>query len=242
MTFTDSRPPHDPATCSRVPCGKCRVQAKPQAPAIPANPHDVSPPSRPSLPKHLDPIAIAEALEGAARALRKTGRPTWQRFHDWTPTPRIPAYPGPDDEQDEDGKVKRPARTIEDERERLEDAQAGKYWAELAATAPRIFADANRLARLVDIANHPNRKGAVSNVQGCELCAAAGLKDGKNPIPFDHHGSVAGRLLRDTYLCDGHYRVIYRHGDPSRPGAFIPTADQTRRWWTTGTWRLKESA
>lgn len=225
-------PKHDPGTCDRDGCGKCKPKGKSQAPAIKANPHNVSPPSKPSLPKHLNPDAIATELEKAARAIRASGQETWARFHDWQPAPRIPTFPGPDDEQDETGRPIRRERSSEDERERLENAQAGLYWTELAVVAPRLYDTAVRMTRLVDIANIPNRKGSVSNLQGCELCTQAGLKEGGKPIPFDHHSNVGERLSRDMYLCQPHYLYVQRHDH-------APTAEQTRHWSATGTWKVK---
>lgn len=229
---TDIRPPHDPATCTRVPCGRCRPHESPQPPAILPNPHDAAPPPRPSIPKHLDPLALAAELEQTAKALRESGEKTWLRIHDWTPTPRIPTYPGPDDEEDEDGRPVRPPRSAEDERDRFEDVQAGRYWSELAAIVPRVDADTRRLRRLVAIANIPNRKGSVSNTQGCELCAQAGVKDNGKPVPFDHHSNVNERLPRDMFLCQPHYLYVQRHDH-------APTSEQTRHWSATGTWKVK---
>ena len=229
---TDIRPPHNPETCTRVPCGRCRPHEAPKPPVILPNPHDAAPPAGPYIPKHLDPLALADELEQTAQALRKSGAKTWQRIHDWTPTPRIPTYPGPDDEEDEDGTPVRPPRSTEEERNRLEDAQASRYWSELAAIIPRVDADTRRLRRLVAIANVPNRKGSVSNAQGCELCTTAGVKANGQPVPFDHHSNVGERLPRNMFLCQPHYLYVQRHDH-------APTCEQTRHWSATGTWKVK---
>ena len=227
------RLPHNPATCTRVPCGQCKPPSRAQAPAILPNPHDAAPPRPAYIPPHLDPITLAGELEHAAKVLRASGQDTWQRLHDWTPAPRIPTYPGPDDEdEDEEGKPVRPVRSIEDERDHLEKAQASRYWSELATLVPRIDADTRRIRRLVEIANTPNRKGSVSNSQGCELCTQAGLKHNGQPVPFDHHSNVGERLPRDMFLCQPHYLYVQRHDH-------APTAEQTRHWSATGTWKVK---
>lgn len=223
---------HDSDTCTRVPCGRCKPQGPPRAPAILPNPHDAAPPAAPFIPKHLNPFALASELERTARTLREAGQETWLRFDDWTPSPRIPTYPGPDDEQDEEGKPLRRLRSVDDERDRIEDAQAGRYWLELAALILRVDADSRRLCRLVEIANHPNRKGSVSNTQGCELCTQAGLKQNGQPVPFDHRSNVGERLPRDMFLCQPHYLYVQRHDH-------APTAEQTRHWSATGTWKVK---
>lgn len=229
---TDLRAPHNPETCTRVPCGRCKPKGTAQAPAILPNPHNAAdPPPRP-IPHHLDPLSLADALEQTAKALRESGETSWHKFNDWTPTPRIPTYPGPDDDEDPDGQPVRPTRSAEDERDRLEEAQAGRYWSEIATIVPRVDADTRRLKTLVAIATKPNRKGSVSNAQGCELCAAAGVKQNGQPVPFDHHSNVGERLPRNMYLCQPHYLYVQRHDH-------APTNDQTRHWSATGTWKVK---
>lgn len=239
----DRRPPHDPSTCTREHCGRCNPPAPgpASAPAIPSNPHGVGTPRRPVPRLAVDPDVLAGHMQKALDALRAGGDETWVRFDAWTHSPRIPTFANqPDDEPDEDGKPKRPTRSMEDERDRMLDAQAASYWGELSALVARLDPDLQRLKELVQIANQPRPHTPKALIQGCELCTAAGLKQGKEPIPFDHRGNVAGRLSRDMFLCDGHYRIIYRHGDPTRPG-WVPTSEQTRRWYATGTWRVKES-
>lgn len=66
---------------------------------------------------------------------------------------------------------------------------------------------------------------------GCDLCTTAGLKD----RPWDHHGSVSGRLTKDMYLCDTHYQFVYRTG-------CAPSPEQTSHWDRTGSWRIRETA
>jgi len=231
MTMLDGTtvPKHDPDTCQRQPCRRCQPPGVSAAPKVRDNPHDAAPSPRSSLPKDLDPISLAQTFEAAAKALRATGVVTWQRLHDWRPTPHIPTYPGPDD----DGEQKqRPPRSAAEEQDRLENAQASRYWTELSTTAPRARADAQRITRLCDIANHPNRKGSVSNTQGCELCTLAGLKQNGAAVPFDHRSNVGERLERDMFLCQPHYLYVQRHDHP-------PTTEQTRHWSTTGTWKVK---
>lgn len=73
----DIRPKHDPAKCTRQPCGSCRPQES-KAPPVKENPHDADVPranpdpvvARIGLPAHPDPATIATALEAAAKALR----------------------------------------------------------------------------------------------------------------------------------------------------------------------------
>lgn len=77
----DIRPPHDPDTCTREGCGRCRIQSKTKAPTIGVNPHDADAPPAPpdatvhsiGLPKHPDPFTIAAAFEEAAKAIRSRG-------------------------------------------------------------------------------------------------------------------------------------------------------------------------
>lgn len=224
------RPPHNPETCTRVPCGRCKPSGPSQAPGIVPNPHNAAPPAPAYIPPHLNPLTLASELEETARLLREHGDKTWHRFDDWTPTPQIPTYPGPDD--DDEGQPVRRERSAEDERDRWERVQAGRYWSELTTVVPRVSADAHRLRRLVEIARHPNHKGSVSNSQGCELCTAAGLKQNGQPVPFDHRSNVGERLPRDMFLCQAHYLYIQRHDH-------APTTEQTRHWSATGTWKVK---
>lgn len=73
----DIRPPHDPETCGRNPCGKCQPHPS-TAPPVSANPHDAEVPrtnpdpvvAKVGLPAHPDPATIASALEAAAKAIR----------------------------------------------------------------------------------------------------------------------------------------------------------------------------
>lgn len=66
---------------------------------------------------------------------------------------------------------------------------------------------------------------------GCDLCTAAGLKD----RPWEHKGSVSGRLTKDMYLCTAHYQFIHRTGH-------APSVEQTAHWDRTGSWRIRETA
>lgn len=66
---------------------------------------------------------------------------------------------------------------------------------------------------------------------GCDLCTAAGLKD----RPWEHKGSVGGKLSQDMYLCNQHHQFISRNG-------FAPSDEQTTHWDRTGSWRIKETA
>lgn len=66
---------------------------------------------------------------------------------------------------------------------------------------------------------------------GCDLCTAAGLKD----RPWEHKGSVSGRLTKDMYLCTAHYQFIHRNG-------LAPSVEQTSHWDRTGSWRIRETA
>lgn len=65
---------------------------------------------------------------------------------------------------------------------------------------------------------------------GCDLCTEAGLKD----RPWDHHGSVGGKLNRDMYLCNTHYQFVHRNG-------YAPSPEQTTHWDRTGSWRIPAS-
>lgn len=81
MTAYDMDTRHDPATCERSVCGKCRVQGKTRAPVIPVNPHDADAPPPPpdravhsiGLPRHSAPMEIAKRLRELARALEDEG-------------------------------------------------------------------------------------------------------------------------------------------------------------------------
>ena len=72
---------HDPASCERVPCGRCRPSKPPSPPVIARNPHDAAVPPIPpdaavasiGLPRHPTPFEIAGVLEDTAKALRRDG-------------------------------------------------------------------------------------------------------------------------------------------------------------------------
>lgn len=70
--------------------------------------------------------------------------------------------------------------------------------------------------------------------KGCDLCTDAGLKQDGQPIPWEHKGNVAGRLPKDMHLCNAHYYFVYNRG-------YAPSSDQTRHWWTTGTWKVRDT-
>lgn len=81
LFYIDPRPPHDPETCGREPCGRCTPPRKTTAPAIARNPHDAEVPrSRPGqvvasvgLPGHPEPAVIATALRAMADAIDDDG-------------------------------------------------------------------------------------------------------------------------------------------------------------------------
>lgn len=223
MTTFDTTPLHDPETCTRVPCGRCKPPSPSRAPGIIPNPHNTQGPSKPTLPKSLDPDALVDELEPILRDFRKQGRDAGNLFADWTVRPRIPTFPEANDGHE---------RSIEDQRNHLENAKAAAYWSEWLTLLPRLRDDARRLKALMKIAGEPNRIGSVSNVQGCELCADSGVKQDGKPVPFDHRSNVGERLPRDMFLCQAHYLYVQRHDH-------APTREQTRHWSTTGTWKVK---
>lgn len=182
---------------------------------------------------------LASTLEKAAKALRSPAAGIAEgRFDDWTKRGRIPTYPGPDDDEapelGPDGKPKPkapPVSTADAERDRLENEQAARYQDEWRTLKKRAEADALRIARLVEIGNPPRPKAAPDNMQGCELCTEAGLKKDGKVIPYEHTSNVGERLHRDKRLCTPHYDYIRKHD-------VEPSKDQTRHWWSHGTWKV----
>lgn len=80
-TYETVMPKHDAESCTRVPCGRCRPQGKPQVPTVGPNPHDAAAPPEPpdavvksiGLAKHLGPHDLAAELRKAARILEEQG-------------------------------------------------------------------------------------------------------------------------------------------------------------------------
>jgi hypothetical protein len=71
--------------------------------------------------------------------------------------------------------------------------------------------------------------------KGCDLCTAAGILEAGEPVPWEIRGNVSGKLTRDLCLCRPHYKFVW---DKERE----PTPDETRHWWTTGAWKLREAS
>src|SRR5690606_7205038 len=137
-------PHHDPTTCTREPCSRCRPKDKPRVPT-PVD-HQVRGPVAPAKIRPVDPDTITDALTEALRVWRPLGSSTIDRFTDWE-RPRLP------DSQERGGGAGGTA-SVDTIRDRIEDHQANRYAEELSHLLRRLNSDLNRLVTLVQIA-HP---------------------------------------------------------------------------------------
>lgn len=93
---TDIRPPHDPESCTRAGCGRCRPKGKANVPPIPTTgenggigPHDVETPPPPpdravasiGRVKHSPPSKLAEIARDFARLMDDQGLDIFDRLH-----------------------------------------------------------------------------------------------------------------------------------------------------------------
>lgn len=82
----DPRPPHDPETCQREPCGRCRESGDPRPPR-PVD-HDVKRTKRPTARRELD---LGRRTEEIGRRLEAEGQAASQHFYEWEREERIAA-------------------------------------------------------------------------------------------------------------------------------------------------------
>lgn len=143
MSVHDLR--HDPETCTRDYCGRCKPSGEPDLP--PLVDHDVAVPTDQQVRQVNEQVAKwSDAVDlwshaGAGMLARASA---WQVSND--------ALLRPDDGSDEDqDEARRESRSDKDRRESMWDAQAARYADELAALLKRVDADMARLTRLNEI-------------------------------------------------------------------------------------------
>lgn len=155
-------PHHDPTTCTREPCSRCRPKDKPRVPT-PVD-HQARGPVAPAKLRPVDPDTITNALTEALRTWRPLGSSTIDRFTDWERL-RLP------DSQERGGGD---GGTASDDtvKDRRDDWQTNQYARELAALTSRLRTDLARLTALVQIA-HPDQPRALrhSDVTAAQLIA-----------------------------------------------------------------------
>lgn len=78
LFYVDPRPPHDPATCRREPCGRCRESGVPSPPR-PVD-HDVKRTRRPVARRELD---LGRRAEQVGQRLEAEGQAAAQHFYEW---------------------------------------------------------------------------------------------------------------------------------------------------------------
>lgn len=76
---------HNPATCTRVPCGRCRGSGEPNPPK-PID-HDVAPKRKPQSRRELD---LGREGERVSRRLQGEGQSAGQHFYEWEREGKIP--------------------------------------------------------------------------------------------------------------------------------------------------------
>lgn len=163
-------PHHDPATCTREPCSRCRPKAKPHLP--PPIDRQVRGPVPPAKIRTVDPDKLTDALTEALRTWRPLGESTIDRFAAWEHAPQ----PASGERGGGDGG----ATSDDTARDRLDDRQASRYRHELATLTQRIHADLSRLTTLVQIA-HPDQPRVLRH---SDMTAAQLIADGWCPSCF----------------------------------------------------------
>lgn len=150
-------PKHDPASCTREPCSRCRPKAKPRVP--PPIDHQVARhrlnPTNPWVPlapllrtmAKVMPADLAKQMTDLADAIRDHGQERWERLLAWehlTPPGGISLVhtePGDDDEEErDDTRPRTPTISLTEEQLRHLDHAAGRYAAEARVAAARLHA------------------------------------------------------------------------------------------------------
>ena len=152
---------HDPQSCTRIPCGRCRPKDKPRVPT-PVD-HQARGPVAPAKLRPVDPDTITDALTEALRTWRPLGASTIDRFTDWE-RPRLP-------DSQERGGGDGGAASVDTIRDRIEDHRATRYAEELSHLLRRLNSDLNRLVTLVQIAHPEPRVLRHSDMTATQLVA-----------------------------------------------------------------------
>lgn len=201
-------PHHDPATCTREPCSRCRPKDKPRVPT-PVD-HQARGPVAPAKLRPVDPDTITDALTEALRVWRPLGESTIDRFAAWQ-QPRLP-------DTGERGGGDGGAAAIDTIKDRIENSQANRYAAELAALTSRLRTDLARLTTLVQIA-HPDQPRVLRH---SDMTAAQLIADGWCPSCFRDN-----RYLEP--ITPGRYRDRCRRcGDFRAASGKDPSVDELR--------------
>lgn len=194
-------PHHDPTTCTREPCSRCRPKDKPRVPT-PVDHQVRTPPT----PRVVAVDRLHQQLRVTADDLTHLGATTWRRFADWQEHPdhgRSTLRGGGLADAKTDDRI---------QDEQL-DRQAARYFDELATITRRLEADLSRLRQLFRIAN-PDRPPSLTTG---ELSTAQLIADGWCPSCFrndKHLTPIAQGRYRDRCRQCGEYRAATGR-DPS---------------------------
>lgn len=140
----------------------------------------------------IEPRQLEEQIALTLGDLRNHGALTWQRVEDWVRIDRST------NDSNRGGGVGN-AKTDDRLKEQLDDTQASAYFPELATLTARLYADLNRLRRIIAIANPAAPKAQPD--AGCRSCFRdAGIYE---PV-------YAGRYRNACRFC-GEWRA--EHGD-----------------------------
>lgn len=136
---------HDPSTCTRVPCGRCKPQEAPNVP--PPIDYDIATPTDQQIRSvSAQAVRWRDAADLWARegAQMLAVSAAWEKPRDDLLRPSD----GADEDQDQ---KRREARSDRDRNDAVRDAQASTYRDELARILKRVDADLGRLERLHEI-------------------------------------------------------------------------------------------
>lgn len=189
-------PAHDPSTCRREPCSRCRPKATPRTP----DPIDrqVRGPVPLAKIRTVDPDKLTDALTEALRTWRPLGASTIDRFAAWQ-QPRLP-------DTGERGGGDGGTAAIDTIKDRIENSQATRYAHELATLTQRIHADLARLTTLVQIA-HPDQPRVLRH---SDMTATQLIADGWCPSCFRDDGylePITPNRYRDRCRRCGDFRA-----------------------------------
>ena len=220
---------HDPAVCTRVPCGRCKPKSDPQPP--PAVDHDVSTPTdhhRRQVHEQASRWRDVADLWSKAGAQMLVTADNWQRLR----SDLLSRHDGADDEQDE---ARRASASDDERNDRRWDEQAAGYAKELAAILGRVDADLTRLTRLEGILcpDQPkqlgNRDLLAAQVAADGWCVSCHRDDGYCEPVWESRSRDGCQWCARWRTSEGAWPPValvrWRHRNPGRA---LTTADVAR--------------
>lgn len=189
-------PQHDPASCTREPCSRCRPKSKPRTP--PPIDRQVRGPVPLAKIRTVDPDMLTDALTEALRTWRPLGASTIDRFAAWQ-QPRLP-------DTGERGGGDGGTAAIDTIKDRIENSQANRYAHELDQLTSRLCSDLARLTTLVQIA-HPGQPRVLRH---SDMTATQLIADGWCPSCYrddQYLEPVAEGRYRDRCRRCGEHRA-----------------------------------